>query len=404
MKRWCMGLALLSTLAVAAEPAYDWKLPAWVPPPVVPADNPMSEAKVELGRHLFYDRRLSLRQNQSCATCHQQARGFSDGRPLPFGSTGQRGVRNAMSLANIAYLPVLTWANPNLKQPEQQALVPLFGEHPVEMGMAGREAELLARLRSDPHYPPLFQAAFPDGEISLATVVRAIAAFERALLSFDSPYDRYRYGGDKNALSAAARRGERLFFGEKMECYHCHGGINFTDNLQHSRLAFPELGFHNTGLFNLNGQGAYPAGQQGLREFSGEAADEGKFRTPSLRNVALSAPYMHDGSIPTLAAVIRSHYAKKGMAVTRGQRASPLRSQFIEGFRVSEREVRDLVAFLQALTDHNFVTNPRFADPFAAGRADRSPSAVSTASHPLGTGTKCPSTSDKGVPPCKTRL
>ncbi|WGG48163.1 cytochrome c peroxidase [Rugamonas sp. DEMB1] len=122
-----------------APPSYRWRLPAWAPEPLVPDDNPMSEAKVELGRALFYDKALSANRTQSCAGCHEQARGFSDGRKLALGSTGVVGARNAMPLANVAYLPTLTWANPNLTTLEQQALVPLFGDHPVEMGMAGRE-------------------------------------------------------------------------------------------------------------------------------------------------------------------------------------------------------------------------------------------------------------------------
>jgi len=291
----------LVVLGGAAGEHYSWDLPAWVPPPTVPADNPMSQAKVELGRHLFYDPRLSANQSMSCASCHHQDKAFTDGLALSEGVTGEKGSRSAMSLANVAYLPVLTWANPNLTALEVQALIPIFGEHPVEMGMAGREKELFARLQAEPVYRRLFTRAFPDEArrgheflYSLSTVTKAIASFQRSLLSFDSPYDRYKYGGQKNALSAAALRGEALFFGEKMECYHCHGGFTFTDNIQHSKLPLAERGFHNTGLYNQDGRGAYPANSPGIREFTGDADDEGKFRTPSLRNVALTAPYMHD--------------------------------------------------------------------------------------------------------------
>lgn len=131
---------------------YPWDLPAWVPRPVVPADNPMSIAKVELGRHLFYDQRLSADQSMSCATCHQQDKAFTDGLAVSEGVTGEPGQRSAMALANVAFLPVLTWANPNLTALEIQALVPLFGEHPLEMGMAGKEKLLFARLQSDERY------------------------------------------------------------------------------------------------------------------------------------------------------------------------------------------------------------------------------------------------------------
>jgi cytochrome c peroxidase len=246
-------------------------------------------------------------------------------------------------------------------------LIPIFGEHPVEMGMAGKEALLFERLQAEPVYQKLFAEAFPDEQkalYSLSTVTKALAAFQRTLLSFKSPYDRYKYGGQQSALSRPAKRGEALFFSEKLECHHCHGSFLLTDNIKHRRLAFVEKGFHNTGLYNENGQGAYPAGHEGIAEFTGRDEDTGKFRTPSLRNVALTAPYMHDGSIDTLEEVIRSHYAKQGRAVDRGSPANPLRSQFIVGFTVSDEEVRDLVAFLHSLTDESFVKNRKFSNPW----------------------------------------
>ncbi|MEY4726000.1 MAG: Cytochrome peroxidase precursor [Pseudomonadota bacterium] len=373
-RRWLVllaGLAFFVLTGFATQQGYVWQLPNWVPVPMTPADNPMTEAKVELGRHLFYDKRLSADQSMSCASCHQQDKAFTDGLSVAEGVTGQKGARSAMGLANVAYLPVLTWSNPNLTALEVQALVPMFGEHPVEMGMAGREKEMFALLQADPVYQRLFAQAYPEEArqgnavlYSLATVTRAIASFERSLLSFDSPYDRYTYGGQKTALSAAALRGQDLFFGEKMECYHCHGGFNFTDNVQHSKLPMAEQGFHNTGLYNLDGKGAYPKNNPGIRELTGDADDEGKFRTPSLRNVALTAPYMHDGSIPTLEAVIKDHYALAGRAAKSGKGPSPMRSSLIAGFGVSTQEVNDLVAFLNCLTDEEFVRNPKHADPW----------------------------------------
>jgi cytochrome c peroxidase len=353
--------------------SYLWALPAWVPRPVVPDDNPMTPAKVELGRHLFYDRRLSADGSQSCASCHHQDKAFTDGLAVSTGATGERGVRSAMSLGNVAYLPVLTWQNPQLTSLEVQALIPIFGEHPVEMGMAGREQELFARFEADPTYRRLFPQAFPAEArqgaaqlYSLSTLTKALASFQRSLLSFDSPYDRYKYGDQPQALSTAARRGEALFFGEKMECYHCHGSFTFTDNIQHARLPFAERGFHNNGLYNQDGRGAYPAASPGIVEFTGDARDMGKFRTPSLRNVAVTAPYMHDGSIGTLEEVIRHHYALAGRAARAGGTPSPLRSELIAGFEVSEQEIQDLMAFLHALTDTGFLRNPEHANPWPA--------------------------------------
>jgi cytochrome c peroxidase len=375
VKRWLLSLTAamlgLALLTGFSWNRFNWSLPSWVPEPSVPEDNPMSAAKVELGRHLFYDRRLSADQTMSCASCHQQDKAFTDGLALSKGVTGEKSARSAMSLANVAYLPVLTWANPQLSSLEVQSLIPLFGEHPVEMGMAGKEQELFSRLRSDATYQRLFTQAFPkdaregaESLYSLSTLTKALASFQRSLLSFDSPYDRYKYGGQKTAMSTAALRGEALFFGEKMECYHCHGGFNFTDNIRHSKLPLSERGFHNTGLFNKDGRGAYPQNNPGIREFTGDPGDEGKFRTPSLRNVALTAPYMHDGSIATLEQVIREHYALAGKAASGPNGASPIRSSLIAGFEVTDQEVKDLTAFLQSLTDQSFIRNPKHADPW----------------------------------------
>ncbi len=343
------------------DSAYDWKLPAWVPRPLVPADNPMTREKAELGRYLFYDKRLSINGSTSCASCHQQAKGFTDGAALATGATDMKHPRGSMSLANAAYNPVLTWADPGQRALETQALVPMFGTKPVEMGLAGRESEIGRLLRGDARYAKMFRAAFPrdSDPYTVANLTRAIASFERTLVSFDSPYDRYRYGGEPDAISADAKRGEKLFFSERMKCFHCHGGINFTDTVMHQRLEHPEIAFHNTGLYNLDGSGAYPAGNTGVMEVSKDARDMGKFRAPTLRNIAATAPYMHDGSIATLQEVI-AHYAKGGRA------ANPLRSQFIEGFSINEAETRDLVAFLESLTDNSFLSNPAFADPFHA--------------------------------------
>lgn len=365
-----LALSLLAACASPEAPRWDWNLPEGFPTPAVPADNPMSEAKVELGRRLFYDTALSGNQTQSCASCHHQPSAFTDGLPRSVGSTGEVHPRNAMSLTNVAYVPRLTWASPILATPEEQALVPLFGEHPVELGLAGREGELLARLARDPVYPALFQEAFPSAAepISIGSVVRALAAFQRTLISHRSPYDRYVYEGDDTALSASALRGAELFFSEALECFHCHGGFNFTDSVQHDGTVANEAAFHNTGLYNVDGRGGYPADDRGLMELTGDRRDMGRFRAPTLRNVELTAPYFHDGSADTLDEVI-DHYAAGGRTLEDGANAgigaeSPLKSIFVRGFRLSDDERADLLAFLRSLTDPHFVTDPRFASPF----------------------------------------
>lgn len=367
------GLAvILSTIlnsTVSATPAYEWNLPEWLPKPVVPIANPMSAVKVELGRQLFYEPRLSVTGDFSCASCHIQTLGFTDGKTVSVGATGEVHPRNAMGLTNVAYNSVQTWANPLMRDLETQSLVPLFGEHPIEMGLGGREKELLTTLESDRDYAQRFAAAFPDASqpVTVRHLVQAIAAFERTLISANSPYDRYRYGGQPKAISAAAKRGEALFNSERLECFHCHGGFNFSDSTMHDRLAFKEIAFHNTGLYNLNAQGAYPPDNPGVYEITQNPAQMGHFRAPTLRNITLTAPYMHDGSITTLEDAI-AHYAQGGRTISTGQyagvgRENPLKSTFISGFTLTATERDDLIAFLDSLTDEAFIQNPAFSDP-----------------------------------------
>ena len=361
------------------EPAYTWSLPASYPLPRVPPDNPMSTIKVELGRHLFYDRRLSVNATMACSTCHRQSLAFTDGLALAIGATGEMHPRGSMSLVNVAYAARLTWANHLLDRLEIQALTPLFGENPVEMGMVGRETELIAVLRQDEYYSKFIPLAFPDDAdpYSLLNLLRAIASFVRSIVSFDAPYDRYLHG-DASALSPSAIRGMALFFSERLECFHCHGGYQFTDSSTHADAVVESVGFHNNGLYNIAGSGAYPPDNTGLFDITGERRDMGRFKAPTLRNIAVTAPYMHDGSIETLDAVIR-HYEAGGRLITLGDRAgdgnrSPYKSAFIKGFSLSDQERADLLEFLASLTDESVLYEPRFADPFAvASQAGATP-------------------------------
>lgn len=353
---------------------YGFGLPAWTPRPLEPASNPTTPAKVELGRYLFYDTRLSRDGSKSCASCHEQVRAFTDSLARSPGVTGDLTHRNAMSLANVAYFPVLTWSNPLLKHLEQQALVPLLGQEPVELGLAGMDEDVIRRLSQEPIYQRLFPKAFPEvrGQMSMATIVRALSAFERTIISVRSPYDRYRYEGDVGAVSDAVIRGEALFFSERAECHHCHNGLNFADTVLHERNRAGEIAFHNTGLYNLDGKGAYPADNSGIMEITGRPDDMGRFRAPSLRNVAVTGPYMHDGSIETLDGVL-DHYAAGGRTIKAGAYAgvghdNPLKSSFVPGFTLTAGERADLLAFLNALTDEQFLHDPRFSNPWLAAK------------------------------------
>jgi cytochrome c peroxidase len=262
-----------------------------------------------------------------------------------------------MALQNVAYQSVFTWADPATDSLERQMLTPMFGRHPEEMAITGYEARVLDYLRHDPIYPAMFEAAFPEtgGAIDFETITKAIAAFERTLVSADAPYDRYRYAGDESALSESAKRGDDLFNSDRLACGYCHTGLHLTD-------AIPETRFHNTGLYNLDGAGALPEGNRGLVEHTGKPEDMGKFRTPMLRNVALTAPYMHDGSLATLDAVI-DHYAAGGEAARTGTR-SPLASPLVMGFEISDHEKADLIAFLESLTDETFLSDLDHQNPF----------------------------------------
>jgi cytochrome c peroxidase len=325
----------------------------------------MTVARIELGRHLFYDTRLSGNGTFACATCHRQARAFTDGRARAVGSTGASHARSSMSLANVAYNASLGWADPTLRTLEAQMAVPMFNEHPIELGLKGHEAEVMARFAVQAGDRERFRAAFPDDEtpVTLGNVVKAIAAFERTLVSGDSPFDRYLYRDDKSAMPEAALRGMKAFFSPRLRCGECHGSFNLSGPVDFEGALKPgetlALVFHNTGLYDVNGRGAYPALDRGLVDVTRRATDMGRFRAPTLRNIAVTAPYMHDGSVATLDAAV-DHYATGG-------KASRFRSNRVRGFRLSAEEKADVVAFLESLTDQRFLTNPRFAAPAAGG-------------------------------------
>lgn len=353
---------LAGALAVAA-PSSDSSWPSTAVRPSDPTTNATTAAKVELGRRLFYDGRLARDGLRSCAACHVQANAFTDPSPFSWGVTGQHTTRQTPSLANVGFATVLTWANPQVHSLEDQVSGPMFGADPIEMGMEGRRGELIDRLTEEPVYRDLFAKAFPGEAISIPSVAKALAAFERTLVSVDAPYDRYKRG-EASAISESAKRGEALFYGERLKCGACHSGPFFTDAA--TAEPFP---FHNTGLYNVDDQGAYPANNTGIHRITGAPADMGRFKTPSLRNIAVTAPYMHDGSLKSLDAVIDA-YAAGGLMLPAGQanagdgRASPLKDSRITAFTLTADERRDLIAFLNALTDERFLTAPELADPW----------------------------------------
>lgn len=352
--------------------SWDWELPEHFPKPKVPSRNPMSSEKFELGRHLFYDTRLSRDDSMSCASCHKQEHAFADDVDLSLGVTGEIGVRTSMPLFNVAFVSTLNWANPLHTSIEQQIPGPMTGDDPVEMGSP--EAHVLRKrllAAEDVDYKQQFADAFPDkdGEITMETIVFALASFIRGLTSFNAPMDAY-LAGDRDAISDAAKRGMNMFNDERFECFHCHGGALFTASMNHEGSMEPERGFHNNGLYNIDGEGGYPPRNTGVFEVTGNPDDMGRFRSPSLRNIKVTAPYMHDGSVLDLDEVL-DMYARGGRLTEDGPYAgdgaeSPFRSQFIPGFRLDDDERADFHAFFDALTDEQFLTDPRFASPFEA--------------------------------------
>lgn len=370
--RACLLILLGTAALVSAADSYVWTLPKGFPRPYVPPDNPMTVAKVELGRHLFYDRRMSVNGKASCATCHRQELAFTDQRAVSVGATGESHSRSSMSLVNIAYSAVLTWSNPKLTRLEDQALVPMNGDHPVELGLKREGDSVFAPvLRSDPKYRELFAQAYPGMTDPYTTdnVTKAIASFERSIISARSPYDRYHYGGDDHAVSEAAKRGEVLFFSQQISCFRCHGGFQFSDaTVSESTAGSREVEFHNTGLYNLKAPLSYPDPNVGIYEHTKAAGDVGKFKAPTLRNIAVTAPYMHDGSIATLKGVL-DHYAAGGRTITTGAHAgvghdNPNKDHLIGGFTLSAQDRADLIAFLESLTDEAVLHDPRFANPW----------------------------------------
>ncbi len=297
----------------------------------IPADNPQTPEKIQLGRKLFYDARLSADNSISCSSCHQQKFAFTNaGNAVSTGIRGQKGSRNAPTLGNVGWRKSLFWegGSPSL---ELQAMGPITAHD--EMGI--EPSVLVARLKGIPEYSKAFSSVFTDG-LTMLNITRAIASFERTLVSNRSPYDQY-LAGDQKAMSKAAVRGMELFFGENGDCFHCHNGFNLTTEA-----------LHNTALQKTNPD-------LGLARITNRKSDEGKFKTPTIRNVALTAPYMHDGSIPTLEKVL-DHYNKGG-------EDNPNADTLMRPLGLSKTEISDLIEFLKALTDVEFTRDPRFAAP-----------------------------------------
>ena len=320
-----MLLAALPALATAqgGSTSFEWQLPRGFPIPFVPADNPMSAAKVALGQRLFFETRLSVTGHYSCASCHDPARSYTDGRARAVGATGAVMAHSSMALINVAYNLSYGWQHPEISSLEAQMRQPLFNRHPVEIGLAGREREVRAALAADALYTQQFAAVF-GGAISIVRIIDAIAAFERTLIAGHSAFDAYVFEGEHDALSPAAKRGMALFFSSRIGCAGCHSGFNFSGNWRDR------------------------AGPTGKAGFADDGLGVGRVRIPTLRNIALTAPYMHDGRFATLDAVF-DHYQRVGELPSSARGGT--RDPRLKTFTLSKDERDELAAFLASLTE-----------------------------------------------------
>lgn len=321
-------------------------IPLGLPPArPVPDDNPLTAERVRLGRRLFFDPVLSSDRSVACASCHVPAHGFASRHPVAVGIGGQRGRRNAPSLFNVAYGRSFFWDG-RVNSLEEQVLQPIADERELGSDLP----TLLDRLRSDPSYVAQFREAFNEG-ISAETLAKAIAGFERTLLLGNSAVDRFR-AGDASALTAGQRQGLWLFE-SRGRCWQCHSGPNFTDGRFHNtgvswggktlRVESPESRAGRSDDDELDSPDAATSPTDwGRFAVTGRDKDRGAFKTPTLRGVSRTAPYMHDGSLQTLEEVVQFY--------NRGGTANPDLDERIRPLHLSEEDVRHLVAFLKALT------------------------------------------------------
>lgn len=324
-----LALLLLLFACEKAPQPYILDLPPGAPVPEIPADNQLTAARIALGKKLFFDPILSRDSTIACGSCHFQDKSFADNRVISPGIEGRLGMRNAPSLANLIYRNRFFFDGgvPSL---ELQVLAPIEDHNEMDFN----SLDVVERLKRHPDYPQMVREAY-DSEPDVYALTRAIAAFERTLISGYSRYDRYAHQGDVSALSTEELRGMNLFFSNRTQCGSCHSGFNFS----------------NEEFINIGQYSDYSA-DPGRRRVTTLDSDIGKFKVPSLRNVEVTAPYMHDGSLPSLEAVVDFFDG--------GGQAHPNKSLLIQPLGLTTQEKADLVAFLKSLTDREFLENPKF--------------------------------------------
>ncbi|OYV76306.1 MAG: cytochrome-c peroxidase [Chromatiales bacterium 21-64-14] len=361
-----IGAACAVALAICGPAAL--AAPLGLPPVPIPADNPQTPEKIKLGDRLFHDKRFSSTGQVACANCHKAELVFTDGLKVSQGIHGLKGTRNAPTVVNAAYMKTLFWdgREPDLEGQSQQPFV-----NPVEMGLKDHRP-ILKIVRTDPAYAAAFQRVFGKSgeEITMTEVAQAIASFERTLVSGDSPFDRYYYGGDRHAMTPAQIRGLEVFVNQG-RCVSCH-------TIEQTQALFTDNRFHNIGIGfkRIRGKENRLAEQfitakrgganvdvtvltsKDMSEMGRFAVTEnltqiGAFKTPTLRNVARTAPYMHDGSLKTLKEVV--DFYNNGGRLRESDPVDDFQSGGIRPLNLSKRQKADLVAFLEALTSPQYV-------------------------------------------------
>lgn len=328
---------------------YDLIVPVGFPQPFIPADNPMTVEGVELGKHLFFEKKLSGDLTMSCGGCHDQGFAFADtpDKIRSVGITGDSTRRHAMSIFNMAFHEVFFWDG-RATSLEQLALMPI--EDPVELN--ADLPTVIARLEADSDYPDLFNAAFGDDQVTAERMGKAIAQFVRTIVSANSKFDRV-VRLQSESFSASEQRGFEMYNNEIGDCFHCHGMLE-------TRFLMGAFGVNNT--FLNNGNKADYSEDEGHKEVTGISGDLGKFKVPSTRNVAFSFPYMHDGSIPDLDSLIE--FYNFGGHPGPGNNIDPNMKAAGVGRNWTKQQKEDLAAFLQTLTDFELLTDTAYADPF----------------------------------------
>lgn len=323
--------------------------------------------QINLGHFLFFEKKLSVNRSKSCASCHSPQFAFTDGYRRSVSALGENLLHNAPSLINLTGSSYFDWDNPGVQSLETQIKRPLYNKHPLEMGCNFSDAGLQKLFQGDSLYYALFRLAYPDSDTTFTAghIEDCIIAYLKTLNFSNSRYDQY-LAGEQSALTEDELNGLQLFSSDRLKCSRCHRPPAFT--LSHFTNN-PDSVYVNIGLYNLAALNTYPPADPGIRKKTLRSADDGKFKIPSLRNVMLTAPYMHDGSVETIEEVINI-YARGGRKLDYGEYhgdgfTHKNKHPFVQGFTLSSKEKNELICFLASLTDTSYLANPQFTEPFS---------------------------------------